>query len=67
MRVYEKAEKFTVGQKGNKRTKFVEAAKGTNLFFAIYETEEIDKDTKKVIRKRSYSTIPLNVVIERQK
>ena len=48
-------------------TKFVEAAKGTNLFFAIYETEEIDKDTKKVIRKRSYSTIPLNVVIERQK
>ena len=43
------------------------AAKGTNLFFAIYETEEIDKDTKKVIRKRSYSTIPLNVVIERQK
>ena len=67
VRVYEKAEKFTVGQKGNKRTKFVEAAKGTNLFFAIYETEEIDKDTKKVIRKRSYSTIPLNVVIERQK
>ena len=50
VRVYEKAEKFTVGQKGNKRTKFVEAAKGTNLFFAIYETEEIDKDTKKVIR-----------------
>ena len=47
VRVYEKAEKFTVGQKGNKRTKFVEAAKGTNLFFAIYETEEIDKDTKK--------------------
>ena len=45
----------------------MEAAKGTNLFFAIYETEEIDKDTKKVIRKRSYSTIPLNVVIERQK
>ena len=42
-------------------------AKGTNLFLAIYETEEIDKDTKKVIRIRSYSTIPLNVVIERQK
>jgi CRISPR-associated endonuclease Csn1 len=35
VRVYEKAEKFTVGQKGNKRTKFVEAAKGTNLFSAI--------------------------------
>lgn len=67
VRVYEKAEKFAVGQKGNKHTKFVEAAKGTNLFFAIYEREEIDKETKKVIRKRSYSTIPLNVVIERQK
>lgn len=67
VRVYEKAEKFAVGQKGNKHTKFVEAAKGTNLFFAIYEREEIDKETRNVIRKRSYSTIPLNVVIERQK
>lgn len=67
VRVYEKAEKFSVGQNGNKKTKFVEAAKGTNLFFAIYETEEIDNDTKKIIRKRSYSTIPLNVAIERQK
>ena len=33
VRVYEKAEKFQVGQKGNRKTKFVEADRGTNLFF----------------------------------
>ena len=38
VRTYEQADKFAVGQTGNKSTKFVEAAKGTNLFFAIYET-----------------------------
>lgn len=32
VRTYEQAEKFTVGQTGNKSEKFVEAAKGTNLF-----------------------------------
>ena len=31
VRVYEKADKFAVGQTGNKSSKFVEAAKGTNL------------------------------------
>jgi CRISPR-associated endonuclease Csn1 len=50
--------KFQVGQTGNKKTKYVEAAKGTNLFFAIYADE---KGT------RSFETIPLNLVIERQK
>lgn len=50
--------KFNVGFVGNKKDKFVEAAKGTNLFFGIYQNEE---------GKRSYETIPLNVVIERQK
>ena len=63
----EKAEKFAVGQTGNKSTKYVEAAKGTNLFFAIYETEVEDKSTGEIIKKRSYATIPLNVVIDRQK
>ena len=57
VRVYEKADKFAVGQKGNKNVKFVEAAKGTNLFFAIFEKEG----------KRSYLTIPLNVMIDCQK
>lgn len=53
-----KGNKFSVGQTGNKKDKYVEAAKGTNLFFAIYE----DKDGN-----RSYDTIPLNLVVERQK
>jgi len=53
-----KGNKFSVGTKGNKKDKYVEAAKGTNLFFAIY------KDDK---GKRNYDTIPLNIVIERQK
>ena len=67
IRVYEKADKFAVGQTGNKSSKFVEAAKGTNLFFAVYETEQEDKVTGKMVRKRIYATIPLNVVIDRQK
>ena len=59
VRTYEpKGNKFPVGSVGNKKGKFVEAAKGTNLFFAVY----IDADGK-----RSFETIPLNIVIERQK
>lgn len=50
--------KFVVGHSGNKGAKFVEAAKGTNLYFAIYVNSE---------GKRSYQSIPLNVVVERQK
>ena len=67
VRVYEKADKFAVGQKGNKSSKFVEAAKGTNLYFAIYETKIIDEQTGNVLKKRSYATIPLNIVIDRLK
>ncbi|MDR0395478.1 MAG: type II CRISPR RNA-guided endonuclease Cas9, partial [Tannerella sp.] len=59
VRTYEpKGNKFNVGYTGNKKTKYVEAAKGTNLFFAIYVDDE---------GKRSYETIPLNIVIERLK
>lgn len=58
VRIFETGSKFPLGQTGNKKDKYVETAKGTNLFFAIYQ----DKDGK-----RSYSTIPLNEVIERQK
>lgn len=59
VRTYEpKGNKFNVGLTGNKSKKFVEAAKGTNLFFAIYQNSE---------GKRSYQSIPLNIVIERQK
>ncbi|MDR0865126.1 MAG: type II CRISPR RNA-guided endonuclease Cas9 [Candidatus Symbiothrix sp.] len=59
VRVYEPiGNKFQVGYIGNKKDKYVEAAKGTNLFFAIY----VDKDNY-----RAYETIPLNIVVERLK
>ena len=68
VRVYEIiGNKFQIGNNGNKKDKYVEAAKGTNLFFAIYEYEEYDKKEDKTEKKRSYETIPLNIVIERLK
>ncbi|TBR19487.1 MAG: type II CRISPR RNA-guided endonuclease Cas9 [Chitinophagaceae bacterium] len=57
-RIFELGSKFNLGQTGNKKAKYVEADKGTNLFFAVYEDEK---------GKRNYKTIPLNIVIERQK
>ena len=50
--------KFAIGEVGNKNHKFVEADKGTNLFFAIYVNEE---------GERSFESIPLNIAIERLK
>lgn len=67
VRVYEKADKFAVGQTGNKNRKFVEAAKGTNLFFAIHEEEAFDKATGEITKKRTFQTIPLNVAMEKMK
>lgn len=59
VRVYEpKGNKFNVGIRGNKGSKYVESAKGTNLFFAVYQTSA---------GERVYETIPLNVVVERLK
>jgi CRISPR-associated endonuclease Csn1 len=59
VRTYEPmGNKFNVGIKGNKKYKFVEAAKGTNLFFAIYSDE---------MGKRLFDTIPFNIVMEREK
>lgn len=66
-RIFELGSKFPLGQKGNKKDKYVESAKGTNLFFAVYEYEEFDKKENKNVKKRSYETIPLNEVIEHQK
>ena len=62
VRKYEKAEKFAVGETGSKAKKYVEADKGTNLFFAIYVMK--DNEGKEV---RSYATIPLKVIIDCQK
>jgi CRISPR-associated endonuclease Csn1 len=58
VRVFEEGGKFSLGQIGSKADKYVEAAKGTNLFFAIYQDEN---------GKRNYKTIPFNEIIERQK
>ncbi len=58
VRIFELGSKFSLGESGNKKVKYVETAKGTNLYFAVYESKE---------GKRSYDTIPLNVVIERLK
>ena len=54
----EQASKFAVGTSPQSQHKFVEADKGTNLFFGIY----VDADGN-----RSYETIPLVVAIERSK
>ncbi len=63
-RVYEEsANKFAVGERGNKKTKFVEAAKGTNLFFAVYENEIIGETNK----TREFVSIALDDAIRRKK
>lgn len=57
VRLYEpKGNKFNVGETGSKRSKFVEAAKSTNLYFGVYQDEA---------GKRNYATIPLIEVVER--
>ncbi|WP_081212247.1 type II CRISPR RNA-guided endonuclease Cas9 [Salegentibacter sediminis] len=59
VRQYEVGSKFSVGEQGNKTDKYVEAAKGTNLYFAVYWDEKKNK--------RNFETIPLNEVVEHQK
>jgi CRISPR-associated endonuclease Csn1 len=59
VREYKKSnDNFAVGTKGNKSKKFVKTAQGTNLFFVVYELEN---------GKRTYATVPLNIVIDCQK
>ena len=57
VRKYEKADKFNIGDEGNKSKKFVEAAKGTNLFFAVYSSKG----------KRTFESVPLNNAIANMK
>ncbi|MFN4006409.1 MAG: type II CRISPR RNA-guided endonuclease Cas9 [Chitinophagaceae bacterium] len=58
VRTYEpKGNKFSIGQTANKKDKFAESAKGTNLFFAIYSDST---------GKRSYKSIAFNEVLESQ-
>ena len=58
VRVYEKADKFAIGQTGNKTKKFVEADDGTNLFYAVYTIADTG---------RLFATIPLDLAVECQK
>ncbi|GEJ52845.1 TPA: type II CRISPR RNA-guided endonuclease Cas9 [Flavobacterium psychrophilum] len=58
VRVFEESNKFPLGETGNKKNKFVETAKGTNLFFAIYQDD---------LNNKKFITIPLNVVIQNLK
>jgi CRISPR-associated endonuclease Csn1 len=58
VRVFEESKRFSLGQSGSKTNKYVETAKGTNLFYAIYADKK---------GNRNYKTIPFNEVIERQK
>lgn len=67
VRIYEKAKKFSIGQKGAKSKKFVEADDGTNLFFAIFESKLLNKKNNQTETKRSYLTISLYTMIECQK
>lgn len=61
VKFFEVGSKFSISENENsaKSKKYVEAAKGTNLFFAVYW------DEKK--QKRNYETVPLNEVIAHQK
>ncbi len=60
VRMFEESSKFPVSDnlKTPKHKKYVEAAKGTNLFFNIYVNEE---------GKREFETVPLNEVIAHRK
>lgn len=61
VRLYQEGTRFPISDNidSPKSKKYVEAAKGTNLFFAIYWDEEK--------QKRNYDSVPLNEVIEYQK
>ncbi|MGB1296288.1 MAG: type II CRISPR RNA-guided endonuclease Cas9 [Flavobacteriales bacterium] len=61
VKLFEVGRKFSMSEDEHspKHKKYVEAAKGTNLFFAVYW------DEKK--QKRTYETVPLNEVIAHQK
>lgn len=59
VRLYEDlGSKFSLGTTHNNPKKFAVAAKGTNLYFGIYVDDE---------GKRSFESIPFNVVLERLK
>lgn len=68
VRYYESSDKkFAIGQIGNKSSKFVEASDSTNLFFAVFNSERLNKETGEMENKRSYLTISFKIMIDCQK
>ena len=67
VRVFENGSgRFTLGEKGNKKSKYVQGA--PNLFFGIYTNEKLQcKGADKKPTRRCFETIPLNIVVERLK
>lgn len=62
VRIFEKAEKFAIGQIGAKSKKFVEGDKGTNLFLVVYAA--IASNGKE---ERSVVSVPFRSAVECQK
>lgn len=67
VRWYEKSNKFAVGETGNKQSKFVEGAKGTNLFFVVNENVKADDKTGIEVRVRDFRTVPFNEAMQKMK
>lgn len=63
VRIYEAlGKKFAIGEKGNKKDQFVEAEKGTNLFFVVYKNDETGEH---LINENA--SIPMHQVINTMK
>ena len=60
VRVFEKADKFPVGEKLNSNTKYVESAEGTNMFMVVYT---IGDDSS----ERDFYQLPFKLALDVQK
>lgn len=60
VRIFEKGNRFPLGQKGCNPQKYSEAASGANMFMLVYATAEEPQ-------KRKFITIPLYIVADCQK
>ena len=58
VRLFEEGKRFSLGNTGNKNTKFVQTADGTNLYLAVYLKPDGTRD---------FETIPFAELIEHQK
>lgn len=63
VRISQKMNQFAIGNSGDKLKKFAKAAKGTNLFLAIYESIACDANG---LKKREFKTITLRDIMVAQ-